>query len=242
MGRNFPFAPLFVFEKLKSYDLSGNYGDTSLDGWNFTGLRVGLQYVPCEYFSFGLSYRLPQTTTLSGDYDLTAFSAGATTPTTLSATTEAKYESQLRLGTLFSLPQQKLSVGLDLEYIPYSNIATSDTIIAGTPSTTTLNWQDGYAAFLGSEYSGIVDLPLRFGFGIQSQVVPTNFANALFPPPTYVLQFSAGAGFLIHGKEFNVWYNLLTYNGSVPTGTATAFSGDYSLFLHAIGLEFQMGS
>jgi long-chain fatty acid transport protein len=232
----------YFFEKLKSSDWSGNYADPTVSGWNFTGLRIGLQYVPCNYFAFGISYRLPQTTEVSGDYDLTAFSAGATTPTTLTATTEIQYESQLRAGTLFSLPEYKMSFGLDLEYIPYSNVASNVLTVAGTPSTTTLNWDDGYAGFIGAEYSGLAKLPLRLGFGYQTQIIPADFASSLFPPPSHALLFSVGAGYMLSGKEINFWYNLLTFDGSVPTGTVTAFSGDYSLFLHAIGLEFQMGS
>ncbi|MFH1727552.1 MAG: outer membrane protein transport protein [Pseudomonadota bacterium] len=229
----------YVAEDIKSYDATGAYSDMSLTGLNYMGFKFGLQYEPIEDLSFGASYRLATTTTLSGSSTVSATAGTAI----YDAATDFEYVDQVRAGVEYKMLDKKLSIGTDFEYTFYSKVdsADFDLSLSGTTvtSSNTLNWNDQWGAYLGSEYYVIEKLPVRIGGGVYSDIVPAGYASSLYPAPGLGWLVSAGASYEFTSFEAGFWYNYYSAQGRVASTVSTTFPGDYSTSIHLVGLEFR---
>ena len=234
VGAAYRFA--YNIENVNAYDANtGSYSKLKLTGMNFTGFKFGVQYEATKNLTFGASYRLPTTTTLHGDTDIIFGSTGRTLAVN-ETSAKLKFVDQIRCGGTYNMTN-KLMVGMDFEYAFYGKVKDTVIAVGGLETGAEMHWKDRLGVYTGAQYQLTSKIPVRAGWSLTTPMTPKEYANPLSAPPAMGTAFTAGSGYTFTRLQLNGWYALMISSGSVPNLYDTAFAGDYSAYMHLIGLE-----
>ncbi|MEM7135179.1 MAG: outer membrane protein transport protein [Myxococcota bacterium] len=163
----------------------------SLNGVNFTGFRVGLQWQPNDVFSLGVTYRNKLRIDMSGA------SGTALAFEFDEVFTELVFPARLGGGMRFDI--KDFAVATDVEWIFNSqNQAAEFTAVPEIPFdiSNTFDWSDQLLVRVGFEYRFLDEvLPVRAGFIFESTTTSAEFPNAFQPPPAPAYLFTLGLGY-----------------------------------------------
>lgn len=222
--------------RLTMVNATFNYGAPSppvavtnkgLEGFQFTGFRLGAQYSAHPDLELGMSYRSGVEFEVKGR---TNISLG---PASGDVSVESSLPQQLTLGAAYKVNSDWSAFG---EYVwtNYSAIQEFefDRVGAGALQDTAIaaNWNDQHNIRLAGEYRGL-GLPIRAGYVFTTSAVPTRYAQATFSTPGLAHTLTAGSG-------FSLLQNKLILNGSLEYSfssakvtnniNTTGGNGDYS--------------
>lgn len=240
--------------KTFNYDLatsSLSYNDIHMNGYGFTGYRVGLQWDPLDTLHFGISYRSFTKIKLEGTTESEFMSGPFTGMTTDSDTTmEQRYADGIHAGVSYEFIPDRLTVNFDytLNFWSRYQSATTKTTTFGITTRTTIpyRWYDTHCFKVGTEWWVFDWFAFRAGFSYSTTAANPRYHNILSygaPGPNYT--FSAGFGFKF-GESWNldIAINYMYNNGEVETSDKSMYStiGEYQYngFYIAIGGSYKM--
>jgi long-subunit fatty acid transport protein len=187
-------ATAVTFDRQKSTDDVTQF-DLALSGWNFTGVRVGVQYSPITELRLGAVVRNKIEVTASAEEGTGFFPL---------ENIELGFILPLKVGFGARLDIKRFGVGLDYEYANQSqnDVVELSGTISGNDDVTALPnhfmWQDGHTVRAGLEYRlpfRSFVLPLRTGYVFDGQVGNKNYPTAFGTPPTPTQSVTWGLGF-----------------------------------------------
>ncbi|MCX6554919.1 MAG: outer membrane protein transport protein [Candidatus Aminicenantes bacterium] len=188
------------------------------------GATLGLQYMPTDKLSFGLSYKLPVSVTLKGD----ATMAGFTTAPASEITRKTTLPMWLGAGVSFK-PLDKLRLAFDVNWTNWKKLATipvefSDATWtqlmthpvykAAFNQTLELNWKDCIQYRIGAEYMLNEQWAVRLGYMRDPSPAPLETLNILLPQIPYNM-FTVGFGYT--GAKLSVNAALEILRGTEQT-------------------------
>ena len=234
----------FTMTKLPIAGVAAVSNLNDLSASNLSSFRVGAQYAPVDgIWGVGFNYRSKVAFDAKGTTNgkvASALAPSVSNPTTADGTVTASntFPQQLLIGAHVK-PISDLKI---LAMYSFSNYADDKTLkLSGTinlpvafggPTALTdiaQNWSNQQAFHVGVEYT-LSDVALRAGYAYVSEVTPKENATSTFstPAPANVIAFGAGTSFLNKTLDVNLGCEYSWASGSVPVGTLTALSGDYS--------------
>ncbi|MFT3926740.1 MAG: outer membrane protein transport protein [Myxococcales bacterium] len=185
---------------------------TTLGGWNFAGVSVGIRYRFNDMFRAGFSYRNKVTVGLDGDTKVKV--AGQTQKS--SASGEYALPHTFKFGGELRLMQQRLVLASDFAVWLYRDSHPANDA-QGRPGS----WRNAVRGTLGAEYAVRDDVFVRGGFYLGNSATSDRGASQLQIGPSDLLYgFSAGAGMLL--RETMMLDFALGYSG----GTVGKVSAD----------------
>jgi long-chain fatty acid transport protein len=195
------------------------------------GATVGLQYMPTDKLSFGLSYKLPVSVTLKGDATMASFAAAPGSEITRKTT----LPMWLGAGVSFK-PLDKLRLAFDVNWTNWKKLATipvefSDATWTGLMAhpvykaafnqTLELNWKDCIQYRIGAEYMLNEQWAVRLGYMRDPSPAPLETMNILLPQIPYNM-FTVGFGYT--GAKLSVNAALEILRGTEQTVPLAATS------------------
>ena len=202
-----------------------------------SALRFGVQYALSEATHFGLTYRsevpLHAAGSIGGDfYRSSGLPAPPYTNGTInsaSATADTVFPQAITLGADHAFNETWKGLA-EVAWTNYARVdripitASTTVAIGGPPGSIainnpalTQNWKDQWNFRLGGEYIGW-SWPLRFGYGLTTQVTDSDWARPTFTPPGPSHTLTAGSG-----HTFDLGGQKIDFNGA---GEYTFVSGD----------------
>lgn len=181
--------------------------DTRLkgDSWGY-GYNVALHYKPCQWASFGASYRSEVKQHLTGDSTsvLAAYNG--------SADASLMLPDMLFLGmTLY--PMDRLSVELGGIWTRWSDFPALQAEVNGvTVINNRKNWSDVWRLQFGVEYKALDWLDLRVGYDWDQDPIQNGLEDLLIPANDRHL-FSFGPGFHWRNWTLDLSYTYLLITG-----------------------------
>lgn len=185
-----------------------------------SGLRAGVQYDLSEKTHFGLTYRSEINLNASGDINGEVHAVASTTvftPTTGSAQTTFPQAVTVGADHSFNDVWRGLAEVAWTQYSRVDNVAVKGLVGTAQDPRVIQNWKDQWNFRLGGEYVGW-SWPLRFGYGLTTQVTATDWARPTFTPPGVSHTLTVGSG-----KTIELGGQKLDFNGA---GEYTFVSGD----------------
>lgn len=192
-----------------------------------SAFKLGAQWSPSETWHVGLTYRSEASLNASGSVEGTIYAASGTS-------TYAINHADASASTVFP---QAVTLGVDHDFsdtwkgffeTAWTNYARVDKIQTALSTTTglgttitnpsiTQNWKDQWNFRLAGAYMGWA-WPVRFGYGLTTQVTDSDYARPTFTPPgvSHTLTVGSGHAFELAGQK-------LEFNGA---GEYTFVSGD----------------
>lgn len=185
--------------------------DFDMSGFNFEGIRVGLQYRPPaigDHLSFGLSYRSKTTTTLSTDQGIVLAQQVS------DLETEFVLPSRLIAGTRVDAFDFALAFDFEWGFQSENTVSPFSGTLTDSGDSTTVpnifNWSDAATIRVGLEYGGLqIDdygIKLRGGYVFDDITANPQYPTAFGTPPTSTQVFTLGAGFDGGPWQVNVAY------------------------------------
>jgi long-subunit fatty acid transport protein len=218
------------------YDVSNltniTYNTTKLSGTGFSGIRLGVQYKPCERLHLGLAYSNYVGVKTTGT--VTATAVATDTATTYNIESESEYADKILFGTTYEAILKKLFIGFDIQYNLYSNYTSLDTTYTDLNTTVSIPqmMKNNFTLRLFGEYFVNERLPLRAAFSHSTKSARDEYHGALStasPAGSYV--FALGCGYELTQSWILDFSTSFAFNsGSVTTEEATtpyAVVGDY---------------
>ena len=200
-------ASMVMFTRKQGEATDPQLLNLSLNGFNWLGARLGLQYAPIDALKFGVVFRNKisvKTTADSGTVGGAAATDGAL---------KFRLPAKLGFGARFDVAQ--LGVASDVEWAFQSENTSSHLTgvlhypngdIKPADKVNVFNWQNGVTWRLGFEYrlGSRPTIPLRVGYIYDSQVTNLAYPSAFGTPaaPTHTL--TAGAGYVADHWQLNV--------------------------------------
>lgn len=176
-----------------------------LDGWDFGGVRLGLQYRPIPSLSFGAVWRSKVEVDAEGD------SGTFLGQTVDDPKVEFILPQKFGFGARYDLG--RFGIAADYEYTDQSQNDRVDVsgTFQGAASVTTIQqlfeWHDGHTIRGGLEYRVPTDsayVPVRAGYVYDARVSNAAFPSAFGTPPTSTSSISVGAGYVAEDWQVNV--------------------------------------
>ncbi len=231
-----------------------------------SAFKLGAQWSPSETTHVGLTYRSEVNLNASGSVDGTfygrnAFGVPQSSISQGSATANTVFPQAVTLGADHAINDTWQALG----EVAWTNYARVDAVgvqtsganfnIGATPAAIgntklTQNWKDQWNFRLGGIYSGW-SWPVRFGYGLTTQVTDSDWARPTFTPPgsSHTLTLGSGQTFELGGQklDFNAageytWVNG-TGNGKAagdssasPGGAADIRAGEHKTSSYALHL------
>ncbi|HVU08577.1 MAG TPA: outer membrane protein transport protein [Verrucomicrobiae bacterium] len=231
-----------------------NYFRFSGDGWAVGG-NAGLLWQPCEYFSFGATFRSQTAFTLQGQ---TKFEQQPViSDTTLPAGADFEFPWNVTFGISIR-PSAKWNIEFDADYTDWNSFNTVTIQQKGTPPfplhqniPVTLDWRASWMYELGVTRYFDGGWHASAGYVFDQNSVPDAFYNPLAADMNRHF-FSLGIGRAGKRLDFDIAYQVgygppHTVTGSTPSSTPGAFAGQtadgtYHFFSQAVlvtvGLHF----
>jgi long-chain fatty acid transport protein len=179
----------------------------SLNGFNWLGARLGLQYSPIDALKFGVVFRNKISVKTTADSG-TVGGARAT-----DGVLKFRLPAKLGFGARFDIAQ--VGIASDVE-CAFQNENTKSHLTGVLHYTTgeavpadkvnVFNWQNGVTWRLGFEYrlGNQPTIPLRVGYIYDSQVANLAYPNAFGTPAAPTHSLTAGAGYVAQNWQLNV--------------------------------------
>jgi long-subunit fatty acid transport protein len=226
-----------------------------------SAFKLGAQWAVCESTHIGLTYRSEVNLNASGSVDGTAYAKGSNNKFAVNhadASVSTVFPQAVTLGAdhSFSDVWQGLAEVAWTNYARVDKIQTTMNTTVQTVGTAvvnpavTQNWQDQWNLRLGGNYMGYA-WPIRFGYGLTTQVTNSDWARPTFTPPgtSHTLTVGSGQTFELGGQklEFNGSgeYTFLSATGNgkaagdgtpVAGGAGDIRAGDYKTSSYALHL------
>lgn len=179
--------------------------DLDLDGWDFTGFRVGAQWRLNEYFSMGIVYR--------HHIDVKAEADSATAMTQDVEDVSLVFELPSKLGAGVRGDYGPFGLSFDFEYGFYSqnDIHPLKGTIQGADAEipNIYEWENAITLRAGFEYRQALPvgkLPLRVGYIFDGKVGNKSYPTAFGTPPVETHSITAGIGYIGRIWEVNLAY------------------------------------
>ncbi len=177
--------------------------ESNLNGWNFTGLHVGLHFRATPSTRLGLSYR----SKISADLDGTTEMAGQEMDTSM----EFTVPHILKVGVAQGLLDDRLTLAADLKYALFKDANEELVVATDVPGAGTveqpleLDWKNSIGAYLGAEYRIEPAGPgIRAGYSVVSSATPEETAQPVMPPPGLHHAVHAGVGVEVHALALDL--------------------------------------
>lgn len=226
--------------------------DFKVSGWNFTGLRAGVQWTALPWLELGAVFRSTVNTKVTNS-DGIALGMKYT-----DISTHFKLPAKLGFGTRVDFDSFRVpaSVAVDFEYA--FNSQNKGDALEGTSadgSTTSVpnvfQWRNSQTYRVGLEYRVLHDavanvdrVPLRVGYVYDTQVANAKYPTAFGTPPGPTQVITAGTGYNGGKWQANVAYAYRFGHGAVtnPDTSACAFcsaagNDDYRIHLNGIYVD-----
>lgn len=177
--------------------------DLSMSGTNFSGVRIGLQYQPTDYFSMGFVYRNKLVVVAKAD-DATVFLRDA-------KDAELPFVLPAKFGTGIRFDVGNWGLAADGEYALQSQ--NDRNWLSGTlggEQTQVANvaaWKNGVTGHFGAEYRfslGFARIPARAGYVFDSTVANPAYPSPFGTPPAPTHTVTVGTGYVTDGWQVNV--------------------------------------
>jgi len=255
-GLSANYARMDLEQGLEPLTLLENYFRFTGDGWAVGG-NAGLLWKPCEYFSFGATFRSQTAFTLNGE---TAFADQPyISDTTLPAKADFEFPWDIAFGISLR-PSPKWNLEFDADYTDWSSFGVVTIHQGSTPPfplnqskdlPVKLNWQGSWMYELGATRYFNDGWHVSAGYVFNENSVP----NAYYSPLAADMDrhfFSIGTGRTGKTLDFDVTYQFgygpaHAVSGSQPSSTPAFFAnqtadGTYHFISHAVlvtvGLHF----
>jgi len=228
--------------------------DFKMSGWNFSGLRAGVQWSALPWLEFGAVFRNAVNTQVTNSHGI----ALLTEYTDIS--THFKLPAKLGFGTRVDFDRFRLPASLALDFEYAFNSQNKGDPLEGTPAAgsdgaTSVNnvfeWKNSQTYRAGVEYRILHDaaanidrVPLRVGYVYDTQVANATYPTAFGTPPGPTQVITAGTGYNGGKWQANVAYAYRFGHGKVtdPDNITCAFCSyagkdDYRIHLHGMYLD-----
>ncbi len=232
-------------DRYKKVEGGLTFFDFSLQGLNFAGFRVGLQWTPMQDLDLGIVYRHKTETTMEADKgtnyntEFRDVSMGFVLP------------SRLGVGARYQL--RPVVVAVDVEWL--FNSQNGQERLAGTQVKDDFAagldvpyyWDDTLIARVGFEYRGLDRWAFRLGYTYDGKTSTETYPTAFGTPPAPTHSATAGVGYEGDGWELNLAYAYRNGGGTVPNDAeddrevecrTCSYGGDYGIVLHGTYLDF----
>ncbi len=222
--------------------------DSSNNGWDAKGFKLGAHIADVNGFSFGVTYRPEIVHTLEGQTALTT----ALGTTVYDSKREIHIPAQLQLGLHYQWTPEFLTA-LTYEYTASETIKTNGLKIPALnalsiPTESQLAWEDGHAVHLGAEYAFKLAEArrIRLGGGIVIDSAVTQHgkpAPGIAPASAYI-GYALGAQYKCKAHEVGMAFNYEQYQHHTTTvdsdvNSAAIFTGKYSLYVVTLLADYQ---
>lgn len=220
-----------------------------------SAFKLGAQWAPTEAWRVGLTYRSEVDLNASGTVSGTAYAKAA--PATF-----AVNQADASAATVFP---QAVTLGVDHDFneawkgffeAAWTNYARVDKIQTTMNTTVqtvgtavvnpavTQNWKDQWNVRVAGAYMGWA-WPVRFGYGLTTQVTDSDYARPTFTPPgsSHTLTLGSGQVFDLGGQklEFNgageyTWVSGTGNGAAAGAALGDIRAGDYKTSSYALHL------
>lgn len=178
----------YGFDKVKR-PMLGQY-DESLNGWAVGG-TLGIMFQPSKKLSFGATYKLPVSVTLSGTVNIPA-AASLGLPTSDTGERSADFPMWFGFGVAYK-PTDRLTFTADAHFTNWKKMTLIDMQFVnsywnaafGEIADFDLEWKDTQQIRFGMEYKVSQSLALRAGFYTDPSPSPKRTQNILLPQISY---------------------------------------------------------
>ena len=231
----------------KQEGATGAMFDLDLAGFDFTGLRVGIQATPIEGLDIGVVYRHridPVITADSSSLILTEYGK-----------TEFPLHLPSRLGAGIRYDVWDLGFALDYEYAFQSqnDLSVIKAAQLDDPSKAPLelnswfNWTDASTVRVGVEYRFLEGYSARLGYVWDEITSNVNYSSAFGTPPNDTHSATLGFGYKSERWEINGAYAYRTGSKDVTQADVDAredlcltcsYPGPHELTLHGLYIDF----
>jgi long-subunit fatty acid transport protein len=235
---------LVTFERQQGRRDDPQVLDLDLTGHDFSGFRVGMQYKPSRFFSFGAVYRNKIEVTTKAD---------SATVLGLPATDVAfPFVLPAQLGGGLRSDIDRLGVAFDAVYTFGSQNERSllTGSVAGNPAVVpnVFDWKDSFTLRFGFEFrlGAAEEVPIRLGYVYDAQVASRRYPSAFGTPPTPTRTLTLGGGYRADAWELNVALALRGGSTEVLPGEIAppaecptcGFSGEYGIAMTGLYVDF----
>lgn len=213
-----------------------------LEKWNFTGLRIGMQYIVPDQFGLGLNVRTPVTLEMEGKAESTLGVSD----------NDAELKSTLPLQVtagahFYATKAWKWYTQVDwTNYSHNKSLEVVATLGGNAVPDITLDWSDMIVARLGTEYDIDETWTVRGGYAFTNQVTNENRAKPTFSTPGIAHTLLVGGGAHVGNFDFNLaldysWAkskgadDTYDFSAIVPTADFST-SGDYKVVAYGAHL------
>jgi long-chain fatty acid transport protein len=240
---------------IPAQDANGNYGSIELDGdaERKIGFNAGIFFKPSEKLSVGVSYRSKIDAVVEGG-DVTFTGLSATAAPNFQA---KKFGAKLPLPATTTvgigiMPTEKLTIGLDVNYVEWSAYRTLDFTfdapVNGVTSTTSRRFYEDALTFrLGGQYQVTSGLTVRAGGSYDNSPVKDGFLTPETPDANRVTG-TLGASYKF-GEHFGVDLSTqfvslekrtITQQDLINNGTTDRVAGTYKtqVVVPGVGLNY----
>ena len=179
------------------------FGESELeatgDGW---GYNLGAQLACTDAVKLGLTYRSAFVINYDGSANYRAVPLGWAAPeAAVDAKAKLRYPQSVTGGVNWQVPETKLRLEADVEWMDWSEWDRSKVTVSGHPlfppgtpvSYNTSEWQDSWILMLGAEYEYSERWTLRCGYAWNQTCVPRERADVDLPTgDTHAIAVGAG--------------------------------------------------
>lgn len=232
--------------------------DMSIDGWGYTGFRVGVQYDPIEVLHFGITYRSAVKADLEGSNDVVAPPPFGPDPIETDVSTTATYADKLSFGLGYDPIPEELTLVFDYELDFYEPRNDQYTVVAKSAVLQELLGLEElekvveehpryrHTFRLGAEYWVAKPFALRAGVAYQTQAKQAAYHNpSSGGAPGGIILVGLGGGYqVIESLRIDLAYDFVYNSGDVPENpdnpTGFAVAGEYTAMLNHITLGVEL--
>ena len=205
-----------------------------------SAFKLGTRWSPSESTHVGLTYRSEVNLNAAGSVDGRAYAKSAAASFAVNhadASVATVFPQAVTLGAnhSFSETWQGLAEVAWTNYARVEKIQTTLNTTIQTVGTAVVNpavdqnWKDQWNFRLGGNYTGFA-WPIRFGYGLTTQVTDSDFARPTFTPPGLSHTLTAGSGhaFELAGQklEFDGAGEYTVVSGTANGAAVGATAGD----------------
>ena len=240
-------ASLVMFDRQQGDPSDPQLLNLSLSGFNWTGVRLGLQYSPIDALKFGVVFRNKVSVNTTADSG-TVGGAKAT-----NGALKFRLPAKLGFGARFDV--QRFGIASDLEWAFQSENTKSHLTgqleyasgeLAPADKVNVFNWQNGVTWRLGVEYrlGRLPSIPLRVGYIYDTKVTNTAYPSAFGTPPAPTQTVTAGAGYVAEHWQVNAAvsrrFSSAAHVDAAQLGEGCqfcGFAGDYKITMTGLYVD-----
>jgi long-subunit fatty acid transport protein len=240
-------ASMVMFDRVQGDAKDPQLLDLSLSGFNWAGVRLGVQYSPVDALKLGVVFRnkiVVKTTADTGTVGGAEASDG-----------QLKFRLPAKLGFGARFDWARVGVASDVEWAfqnqnPRSHLTGTlhypNGDVQPADKVNVFDWQNGVTWRLGFEYRlGAHPLvPLRIGYIYDTKVTNKAYPSAFGTPPAPTHTLTAGAGYVAEHWQVNLAasrrFGSAAHVDASELGTGCnfcGFAGDYKITMTGLYID-----